>query len=150
MVCNFIKKRLQHRCFPWAIVKFLRAAFLQNTSSGCFWQWLSDAYPVRTWWGYCCLNLIKSSRFTITTTVITEVWYIKAVFVTFSAVGAMIFSPFVISMSQLLQINCSTLSIIFSEWRLLTWKNMQKESRKIMSTTLYVRALQLGQGEKER
>ena len=27
---------------------------------------------------------------------------------------------------------------------------MQKESRKIMSTTLYVRALQLGQGEKER
>ena len=26
--CNFIKKRLQHRCFPANIVKFLRTAFL--------------------------------------------------------------------------------------------------------------------------
>ena len=34
--CNFIKKRLQHRCFPVNITKFLRAAFLQNTSGGCF------------------------------------------------------------------------------------------------------------------
>ena len=36
-VCNFIKKRLQHRCFPVNIAKFLRTAFSQNTSSGCFW-----------------------------------------------------------------------------------------------------------------
>ena len=33
---NFIKKRLEHRCFPVNIVKFLRTAFLQNTSGGCF------------------------------------------------------------------------------------------------------------------
>ena len=28
--CNFIKKRLQHRCFPVNIVKFLRTAILKN------------------------------------------------------------------------------------------------------------------------
>ena len=31
------KKRLQHKCFPLNIVNFLRTAFLQNTSVGCFW-----------------------------------------------------------------------------------------------------------------
>ena len=30
--CNFIKKRLWHKCFPVNFVKFLRTAFLQNTS----------------------------------------------------------------------------------------------------------------------
>ena len=34
--CNLIKKRLQHRCFPLNIDKFLKTAFLQNTSDGCF------------------------------------------------------------------------------------------------------------------
>ena len=33
---NFIKKRLQHRCFTVNIIKFLRTFFLQNTSGGCF------------------------------------------------------------------------------------------------------------------
>ena len=28
--CNFIKKRLQHRCFPVHIVKFLRTSILKN------------------------------------------------------------------------------------------------------------------------
>ena len=28
--CNFIKKRLQHRCFPGNIVKFLRTPILRN------------------------------------------------------------------------------------------------------------------------
>ena len=31
--CNFIKKRLQHSCFPVNIAKFLRVPFLQNTST---------------------------------------------------------------------------------------------------------------------
>ena len=35
--CNFIKKRLQYKCFSVNIEKFLRKAFLQNTSGGCFW-----------------------------------------------------------------------------------------------------------------
>ena len=35
--CNFIKKRLQHMCFPVKFAKFLRAVFLQNTSSGYSW-----------------------------------------------------------------------------------------------------------------
>ena len=30
-VCKFIKKRLQHRCFPVKIAKFLRTAFLYRT-----------------------------------------------------------------------------------------------------------------------
>ena len=33
---NFIKKRLQHRCFPVKFATFLRRPFLQNTSGGCF------------------------------------------------------------------------------------------------------------------
>ena len=33
-VCNFIKKRFQHRCFPVKFAKFLRTPFLQNTSDG--------------------------------------------------------------------------------------------------------------------
>ena len=30
--CNFIKKRLWHRCFPGNFAKFSRTPFLQNTS----------------------------------------------------------------------------------------------------------------------
>ena len=30
--CNFVKKRLWHRCFPNNFAKFLRVPFLQNTS----------------------------------------------------------------------------------------------------------------------
>ena len=37
-VSNFIKKRFQQRCFPLKFVKFLRTAFLQNTSGSCFWR----------------------------------------------------------------------------------------------------------------
>ena len=33
--CNFIEKRLQHRCFPVKSVKFLRTSFSENTSNGC-------------------------------------------------------------------------------------------------------------------
>ena len=34
--CNFIKKRLQHRCFPWNIVKFLRTLIFKNNCDRCF------------------------------------------------------------------------------------------------------------------
>ena len=37
-ICNFIKKILQHRCFP---VKFAKV-FSQNTSGGCFGLLLVD------------------------------------------------------------------------------------------------------------
>ena len=36
VACNFIKKRLQHRCFPVNIAKFLRKFYLKNTTGGCF------------------------------------------------------------------------------------------------------------------
>ena len=40
---NFIKKRLQHRCFSVKFAKSLRASYLQNTSSGCFWKCLMNS-----------------------------------------------------------------------------------------------------------
>ena len=36
--CNFVKNRLQHRCFPVKFEKFLRTFLLQNTSGGHFWN----------------------------------------------------------------------------------------------------------------
>ena len=37
-VCNFLKNRLQHRCFLWILQNCLRIAFLYNTSGGCCWK----------------------------------------------------------------------------------------------------------------
>ena len=37
--CNFIRKRLRHRCFAVKFEEFLRTTFLKNTSSGCFCSW---------------------------------------------------------------------------------------------------------------
>ena len=34
--CNFIKERLQHRCFPVNVAQFLRIFFLWNSSAGWF------------------------------------------------------------------------------------------------------------------
>ena len=34
--CSFIKRSLQHRCFPVKFAKLWRTPFLQNTYSGCF------------------------------------------------------------------------------------------------------------------
>ena len=49
--CNFIKSRLQHRCFLVNIAKFLRTAFFCNTPvavSGCqrgyLWSYLCNIY----------------------------------------------------------------------------------------------------------
>ena len=51
---NFIKKRLQYKCFPVNIGKFLRTPFLQNTSGGCF---SSELTHVRL-----CYTHIETSR----------------------------------------------------------------------------------------
>ena len=37
-----LEKRLQHRCFPVNIAKFLRTEFLQNTCSLCLSEILCD------------------------------------------------------------------------------------------------------------
>ena len=34
--CSFIKKRLEHRCFPVNTAKFLKAAILKTSVNGCF------------------------------------------------------------------------------------------------------------------
>ena len=36
--CNFIKKRLQHRCFPVNITKFLKNWFWRTSAYACFWR----------------------------------------------------------------------------------------------------------------
>ena len=36
LLTNFIKKRLQHRCFPVHIAKFLRNLFWRLSGNGCF------------------------------------------------------------------------------------------------------------------
>ena len=38
---KFIKKRLQHTCFPVNIANFLRKFYLKNTTGGCFCTWNS-------------------------------------------------------------------------------------------------------------
>ena len=56
--CNFIKGRLQHRCFPVSIAKFLRKSFFTEDILFCFF-WLllailyklpTSAYKVMTPW----------------------------------------------------------------------------------------------------
>ena len=45
--CNFIKKRLQHSCFPVKFAKYLRTPFFYRTPmvAGCFWSTvLSEAF----------------------------------------------------------------------------------------------------------
>ena len=49
---DFIKKILQHRCFPVKFTKFLQPIFLQKTSGGYFWLHLIF-YPLY------CLFMIK-------------------------------------------------------------------------------------------
>ena len=36
--CNFIKMRLQHRCFPVNIGKFLKNLFWRTSAQACFWR----------------------------------------------------------------------------------------------------------------
>ena len=53
--CNFIKKRLQHRCFPVNIAKFLRAPILKNT---CQRLLLPIHFSGRIWSTHVhCMNL---------------------------------------------------------------------------------------------
>ena len=35
-VWNFVLKRLQHRCFPVNMAKFLRAPVMKKPANGCF------------------------------------------------------------------------------------------------------------------
>ena len=52
--CNFIKKRLWHRCFPVNFAKFLRTPFLQSTSGQLLLN--LKTYPV-----VIVLKLVKDS-----------------------------------------------------------------------------------------
>ena len=49
---NFIKKRLQHRCFPMNIAKFLRTTILKNICERLFERfatWANNITSSRTW-----------------------------------------------------------------------------------------------------
>ena len=47
--CNFIEKRLQHRCFPMAFIKSLRTLFLQNTSTLMDTSGSKQCKPMKTY-----------------------------------------------------------------------------------------------------
>ena len=52
-ICKFIKKRLQHRCFPVNTANFLRKLHLKNTTGGCFCTWNSTGIRLLksgNWW----------------------------------------------------------------------------------------------------
>ena len=53
--CNFIKKRLQHRCFPRKFTKFLRKTFLQNTPTLMAAPGSNQCRPMKTYTeSLCC------------------------------------------------------------------------------------------------
>ena len=53
--CNFIKKRLQHRCFPMKFTKSLRTPFLQNTSTLMAASGSKQCKPMKTYTeSLCC------------------------------------------------------------------------------------------------
>ena len=60
--CNFIKKRLQHRCFPVKSAKFFKTLFLQNTSGGCFCKDKCHFLSVKCHKTNVCGAEIKSSN----------------------------------------------------------------------------------------
>ena len=58
--CNFIKKRVQHRCFPFKFEKFLRTPFSQNTHGGCFWRFsLHFGIRVTVFEFHCSLKMLN-------------------------------------------------------------------------------------------
>ena len=56
-VCNFIKKRLQHRCFPVNIAKFLKTPNLKN-----IWERLL-MHVILSIISGCCSNVLISTSF---------------------------------------------------------------------------------------
>ena len=63
--CKFIKKRLQHMCFPVKNANFLKTPFLQNTSGGCFyflsccyWSIKKGSLFVWKWYFLLCLVVV--------------------------------------------------------------------------------------------
>ena len=52
--CNFIKKRLQHRCFPMKFTKSLRTPFLQNTSTLMAAFGSKQCKPMKTYTASLC------------------------------------------------------------------------------------------------
>ena len=53
--CNLIKRRLQHKCFPTKFAKFLRAPFLQNTSTLVVASGSKRCKPMKTYTeNLCC------------------------------------------------------------------------------------------------
>ena len=53
--CNFIKKRLWHRCFPINIAKFLEHLLSRTSTNDFFWP--SDCFSLMLW--YCFLNDLR-------------------------------------------------------------------------------------------
>ena len=53
-ICNFIKKRLQHRGFPMKFTKYFRTPFLQNTSTLMAASGSKHCKPMKTYTESLC------------------------------------------------------------------------------------------------
>ena len=58
--CNFIKKRLQHRCFPVKFVKFLRTPTLKNICERLLTTFFETITRSMRFFGKFCNNCFKS------------------------------------------------------------------------------------------
>ena len=63
--CNFIKKRLQHKCFRVKFPKFLITSFLQKTSGSCFWElvYITTQNFLREVWFYGVVGIIHGGPY---------------------------------------------------------------------------------------
>ena len=57
--CNFLKKRLQHRCFPVNIAKFLRTLILMKICEQLLLQFLLLTVNISSWELVSALNSIR-------------------------------------------------------------------------------------------
>ena len=57
--CNFIKKRLQHRCFPMKFTKSSRTPFLQNTSTLMAASGSKQCKAMKTYTESLCCRIIN-------------------------------------------------------------------------------------------
>ena len=59
-VCSFVKKRIQHSCFPVNFQKILGAAFSQNTSGGMPMGWKPEKPAKSTKISECIIHFTDS------------------------------------------------------------------------------------------
>ena len=63
--CNFIKRRLPHRCFPMKFTKSLKTPFLQKTSTLVASSGAKQCKPIKTYTESLCCREINDITWTV-------------------------------------------------------------------------------------